>query len=44
MEYFSFEELKEIKAKVLHLHSVYINLSKVSFKISFCCLQLMKWK
>lgn len=34
MEYFTFEELKEIKARVLHLHSVFKEVYKKSWYIS----------
>jgi len=34
MEYFTFEELKEIKARVLHLHSVFNEVCRVSPSIN----------
>ena len=37
MEYFTFEELKEIKARVLHLHSVFKEVYKKYTKSHVTC-------
>ena len=37
MEYFTFEELKEIKARVLHLHSVFNEVFHWYYLLSSAC-------
>ena len=39
MEYFTFEELKEIKARVLHLHSVFSEVCRVLPSKNFFSLE-----